>query len=413
MLKLLHIILLIKLKMSDPLNCINVPLAKMAVGAQTVYGPTPLYPFFYSQSECNGDSNRFPRYNDPVTCPSNGSPLLSDNCLRTFLSTATFSPTQTGIIDQYYVNYLPDNPQNVISNIFEESDRLVGIYVPPNFTVYFFSNDPSVTAPSASNYLKVNSGELIVNSCASELYLSDGVTKFIEPGPTFTCTDVNETICNAPFFVCVENKTFHDVILDMCIKSTPYHLVSTSNFLNSVWRPHEFACDNYIKNMCTTVTEETDEHWETCSCFRQQIELDAKYGVDAKVPVCSFGVDLSGDADKSCAFNTQAYKTSEMMSACASIAECTQTSIDNPDGLSKCESHQIRLPKELTETTQEEEDIEIPVDTFISKQTPDYVWYFIMGNVVMLVIFIGILSFVGLPNIRLNTNTNNVPKNKL
>jgi hypothetical protein len=125
-----------------------------------------------------------------------------------------------------------------------------------------------------------------------------------------------------------------------------------SNSLNQVWKGQTEGCDNLLTAVCAKNDLAKTRWAEMCSCFTQQRRLDGKYGINAEVPACCFGTDLSGDIKKSCSFNDKAYKTAKMMRNCCSLAEC-QHIVKNVNTFSGdshvvCDGQIVQLPTPKT-----------------------------------------------------------------
>ena len=208
--------------------------------------------------------------------------------------------------------------------------------------------------------LEVSNNYLQVDSCRSRVSLANGDGFFTidpqdSPGVDVNCAapadppvgwQKNATH-TAPYFILIEDSDFNSTIVDMCTTHRDVLVGSTS--LNTVWHPQSSGCDQYMTTLCASSNIASTEFKEVCSCFSQQFALDQKFGTDQHVSVCCFGEDDSGDINRSCAFNTGAYKTNAMLEGCCSFAQCTQasTKLKNPteqDGVT-CHGNLCRVSK--------------------------------------------------------------------
>jgi hypothetical protein len=400
--------------MTDNLNptpCNEGVLANMAALAQQVSAPVPPYPLFFSNSGC-GESltgSSFPSYYLPINCPP-GDVIpddSADNCLRV-MSGVSRTSTQ---IQASNINLLPstaDTGTTTQSNIFPAStDKLFSWYVPPNFSMIFFEEDPTgktvVEMLSQGKGWEVSNNYLQVDSCHSALTLANG-DSFFTAKPTITptqddCQDLatatqawKDARHTAPYFILIEEENFNRTIVDMCTADRDVLVGSSS--LNRVWFPQSSGCDQYMETLCAATNVAGSEFAEVCSCFTQQAELDRKFGADQRVPTCCFGGDPSGDVNKSCAFNTQAYKTKDMLSNCCSFAQCQKVSgsIQNPNdevGVT-CQGTFVEFPKvpAVTPTPQPGDTIEV------DEAMPGWVWVVFGAGVLFLLLFLVGLAFI-------------------
>lgn len=189
------------------------------------------------------------------------------------------------------------------------------------------------------------------------------------------------------------------MIFNMCTKNTQYTLGSDpNNSLNRVWKPQSSACDQYMTNICSTSDVTLSQYKETCACFTQQQALNVQYGPTLEVPVCCFGADPSGDINKSCYFDTNAYKTGLMSRNCCSFAECTQVVNQNPTmqadasppGEIQCVGSFVQFP-----AVPSAQPVVIPSALIVDiYSVPIYVWILFAVAVVLLLAFIFVLLFV-------------------
>ncbi len=368
----------------NPILCQNAILGKVAVSAQQTANPIPPVPLFFSSAACNAGLNGvlFPDPEKSVACPSDPSLVVGpeDNCLRVLSG----PESKTKILTKQDVNVLSGPESNVFS---DPDDRLFSFYVPPDYEVYFFKEDPrghSVESLQSSTTLKVSGDTVQVNACRSELCLPNGETFFAaneavklaaiansatsiitgttrsrfttslffrsEPYDEQACSDASRFyVHRTPFFVVIRLQEFKRTILDMCLRNRVVHIGTAR--LNDVWQPQSPGCDAFVTAFCSGSPQD-----EVCACFTQQKALDATFGDSAKVPVCCFGTDPDGVQGRSCAFNDQAYKTKDMIDNCCTVAQCSQKSqvlqASNPDANVNCiGGDRVVLPEKQTETT--------------------------------------------------------------
>ena len=401
----------------NPILC-QKTLDRVAFAAQQSASPFSPVPLFFSSGACNAGLNGsvFPNTAAPVSCPADPLriPLPVENCLRILKGT----DARRKIISTQDVNFLR-NPQRSVpdSSMFPNSDdMLFSFYIPPDYLAYFFENDPrgkSLEDLENSDVLIVSGDHVEVNACRSELTLPNGKS-FFEPNAAVkkavetniaTATILGSSLSRfslslfnrsepfdeqacasastfyvhrTPFVVLVELQDFHKTILDMCLKNRTVSIGTTS--LNQVWRPQFPACDALVAAFCAT--NSTDE---PCACFRQQNSLDDTFGRQRKVPVCCFGKDPSGDQDRSCAFNRNAYKTREMLDNCCTLVQCNQqarvlTSLE-PSAIISCVEDTDKFPIKGSKTT-------TFVEPFFDKLSNIPTW------VVMVALVTGILMLV-------------------
>lgn len=415
----------------------------LAMNTNYPFGP---YPIFFTSGQCNNSAAPdFPNYNIPMSCNANPDPdqiMAEDNCMR-IITDKDFNPYDDKTIDPQKVNVLPffyqtingikevtinSNDSYFSGNIFpaeQDSNKnyihklLISVYVPPTYRIIFYAKDPRTTPKSqAFPYLELSPGTLIVNSCFSKLSLSESIQKANpkyapdkpEFGPEFfdistflyssvenDCTPEN-LFHIAPFFVIHEVKTFESVLIDMCVNNTPYNIGSSANSLNEVWKPQSQACDNFIKIKCLNAKY---KNTPMCECFNQQRDLDNEYGEKLKVPVCCFGKSKDGDMKKACPFNSEAYKTSNMLRHCCSFAECQQVVQQSQalkdknasTGQIQCVGNLVEFPK-FTPTPTVTQITTTLVIKDIKEEIPDWVFYFMIFTAVFVIFAVIFYSFV-------------------
>lgn len=433
----------------DDTRCNEGLLADMTALASQIENPMPPYPVLFSQGECNGGlsglgAQNFPQYFESVNCPNTGVPSAEDNCLRVIENfDGSFDPLSGPALLPEQVNVLP-NRDNTDNNIFTDpTARLYSWYVPPQYTIVFFTLNPSIVTrdvAAGQGYLQVNNNQLQSDSCLTQQRLSNGDRFFdyirtkeknldcLDPpcyyngevpclrancdcnGPDQNfpvgnyCTTSQAPIgCpgvdhHAPYFVVIQNVEYPELILDMCVDNRPISLGTSLNTLNRVWKKQAFGCDSYITNLCSIGDLAQSEFKDLCSCFTQQQALNNQYGSLLDVPVCCFGEDPSGDIQKACAFNSEAYKTGSMARNCCSFAEC-QKVVNNspgmqarasPPGEIKCEGSIVQFP--VPPTSPDGPQTSVSVED--SSTIPVFVWIILGVGVLLLLLFIVILAFV-------------------
>jgi hypothetical protein len=384
----------------NPAPCNQGALADVAALATTVQNPVSPYVLMYSSSNCGGalTGSSFPQYFLPITCdPTIVIPSPSANCLRV-ITRAQYGTGET-LLDPHTINYLPSRI-STSSNIFSDPlARLFSYYIPPQYSIIFFKDNPSNHIPKTIAQLEQSSNFLEVDACHGNPILSNGESFWINNDDTPVPPNIGPTNCdikvaplnfthNAPFFVIIEEENFTSVIIDMCTSNRDVIIGASS--LNDVWFPQSPGCDSYISNLCSLSNIENTEFAETCACFTQQAALNRQYP-NLNVSVCSFGTSSIGDINKSCAFNTKSYKTATMLSNCASFAQCEQ-SIVNPNHVATnvtCQGNFVDFPI-------------IPLVTItvtpaiISESTsiPIVTWIMLVIAILFLLCFLINLSFV-------------------
>lgn len=420
-------------------------LADQAALASQIYNPIPPYPTFFSTRQCGGalSGASFPLYFSAVNCDvplddldSKGIPPPENNCLRVINAIGdTFNPTDSGVtLSPLQVNVLPGGFQKdgttPANNVFVDPNaRLKSFYCPPQYRMYFYVGNPmtmTLADAAAQGFLEVTPNELQSAPCLTQLRLGNGDTFFDyegssqpnvppcvlancdcgvapEPDPTF-CKDGGSTVScpgvqhHAPYFVVVRIEEYADMIEQMCADNRQISLGPPSNKLNRVWTPRTQGCDTFMSNLCQSSDLAQTVYKETCSCFTQQQALNIQYGVALDVPVCCFGKDPSGDIQKSCAFNTRAYKTEAMVKNCCSFAECQQVisqshemrSKAEPPGQIVCNGQLVNFPSVTTSPVGP-----IPSETQDNESTiPVYSWVMLGIAIALLLTFIILLLFV-------------------
>ena len=418
---------------TDPTPCNSGLLADIAAGAMQTYNIVDPYPVFMTAGQCSGQS--FPMYYFPMNCTSTTLPAPNDNCLRVIDNLdGTFNPLGGGTVRPDQVNRLPTGGTNPF-NVFQGPDeRMYSWYIPVNYRVVFYVGDPSVTPRStlaaSKQYLDTatiqytNNAGLMTDACLENLFLADNVTQFMPPtnptsadcrlavcacgtGKTYPagtpycnqstaavgCPGVNHA---APYFLLIKNYEFSDEILDMCVHGSQKVIGTTS--LNYVWQSHTLGCDNYVSAFCGLNDVTKTEYAEMCSCFTQQQALNQQYGSSIQVPVCCFGQDPSGDLNKSCYFDDNAYKTGAMSRNCCSFAICQQVVHDTPGiqdntttpGQVICNNTFVNFP-----VVSPQSSVVFPATYVdVSDSIPFYTWVIFAIAIVLILVFVLVLLFV-------------------
>ncbi len=339
----------------NPAPCNQGALADVAALATTVENPISPYVLMYSSSNCGGflTGSSFPQYFLPITCdPTIVIPSPSANCLRV-ITRAQYG-TGDHLLDPHEINYLP-SISSTASNIFSDPlARLFSYYIPPQYSIIFFKENPCNHIPNTIAQLEQSSNFLEVDACHGNPILSNGESFWINNNTTPIPPNVGPTNCdisiaplnfthNAPYFVILEEENFTSIIINMC--TSKQDVIIGNSSLNDVWFPQSPGCDSFVSNLCSLSNIESTEFVETCACFTQQASLNRQYP-NLNVSVCSFGTSSIGDINKSCAFNTKSYKTATMLSNCASFAQCEQ-SIVNPNHVATnitCQGNFVDFP---------------------------------------------------------------------
>jgi hypothetical protein len=408
----------------NTLPCNSGALSAMAAMAQQTDHPIAPYPLFYSSSQCAGavSAADFPLYYFPSNCPpvtAEGVSTIPDptnNCLRV-ITRASFDPSVLSHTSQ--INYLPHGKNPIVTSTLSKSGFLISYYIPPQYTIIFFEKDPSIVSPKTQmdkGQVLVQSNNFIMeNTCIANLKLANGDNFFtgLENAQTYNelysaCfpqpTDASDPTSapplklghKAPFFLLIEEEYFSNMIVDMCVSGRNITVGTTS--LNTVWHPQTSGCDKFITSLCAMSGVEKTEYAPLCSCFTQQAALDKAYGTSQNVPVCCFGTEESGDVTKSCAFNDQAYKTSDMLHNCCSFAECETIVLKSNMGQKTeetgavCQGSFVEFPKTLASKASPDTS---PVDTRETEtHIPFWVWIVFIVAACFIVLFIMGLAFI-------------------
>jgi hypothetical protein len=289
------------------------------------------------------------------------------------------------------------------SNIFENGAKLYSWFVPPQYKMIFFTEDPSLVPAieqyQSGNVLEQEPNTLIVNSCLSKLSLANGsyFLKYKQPNSTDIINecDLGQGLNDghtAPYFLIVEQENYTNMIVEMCTSNR--NVFIGTNDLQTVWKPQASGCDNFITSLCKYSSLEDTDYNDICACFTQQQALDSEYGTDQNVPVCCFGKDSSGDINKSCAFNQNAYKTSTMLSNCCSFAECEQLG-GSTGSAAVCQGSFVDFPVAPTSnSTSINNELINDTTTETEEYIPNWVWLtFIISSICLFVYMIS-LSFI-------------------
>jgi len=430
-------------------SCQEGLVAQMAAMAQQTINPVAPYPIFFTSSSCGGGGSvasgaAFPLYYFPVDCTMSTLPDPTDNCLR-IIDDPDFDPLTGGQLDASYVNVLPvlnpDYTTYAASNVFSDpTARIYSWFIPPYHRIVFYGANPATVvggrdaAVAAGYWDSGNNGSTQEDACLGGLTLSRQGTNstnyffkyysFRDP-PTFAprfypglppCIDYfcncgkQGTIpnCNppsgfptawpcpgveysVPYFVIVRTKEFAQIVKEMCTANLSYSLGTTAlGYPNGAWLNGQAACDQVVSAICNQADVTTGDDAELCTCFTEQVSLNQQYGDDLAVPVCCFG--------SNCQYNTNAYKTGDMLRNCCQFAECSQLVNQNPTmqakaspaGSIECQGSFVRFPVPATPSPSV-----MPSTITTTKSTaPLYVWLIFGAAVVMVLLFIFLLSFL-------------------
>ena len=370
----------------DPTPCNNGILKDMLRYASQTSNPVPPFPIFSSAYPCSsssvdgigtGGGTQYPLYTFYRSCPpfsssTTWSEYVSalnpvDNCVQVYSSTT--SPIElTTPLAFNQINYLPVYINHtegyfIYWNIFLEVTSLLQMcYVPPNYEVYFFRENPSYgdANPSTIEYWKLEPGQLQVDFYR---FYSNKGNSFL----TYVLEDITKLQKRwfnlGPYVVIRQLYSFSELLLKMCIERIPVYFGIPTNLLNNVWEPQTAACDSLVSNVCSNgdaslvVTGSQVTMTDACACFSQQRELNGLFGPNLNVPVCCFGTRTSNGkiTDKSCSLNEAAYKTEGMLKGCCQLAECQTLAEKMPDPGStnqiQCNGNFVVFPTPTPTTT--------------------------------------------------------------
>ncbi len=406
-------------------------LSQMAVSASQIFNTIPPFPLFYDDPSKVGsiENAEFPQVFCSVNCPSTGLPKATDNCLRIIYQGSSVhdrlieNPFTGSAIPSNLINKLPtssDSSSNIFSN---SSSRLYSLYVPPNYRIIFYKEDPSKnTLDNCGPYLEVHPNTVYPNMCEQEVGLTNGSTFFdYKPytilGNHFDCklaacrcsvkqncpAYYNDDVTidcpgvdhRTPYFIVIEVDPFSNIIKEMCLFGR--YVTIGNNGINNIWRAQSQGCDNFMTNYCNR-SDLNAEDEEFCACFVQQKELDHHYGKELDVPVMCFGVSKSGNVLKNCPFNRKAYKTQAMLSSACSFAECSSIVNKSPKlqentptpGNIECAGSLVQFPAKVTPTP----SAQPKSVTHTVKTIPFWVWIMFGISGLLIIGFLISLSFV-------------------
>jgi hypothetical protein len=429
----------------NPDPCNNVLLADQTALASQVQNPLPPFPVFFNGGQCGGggapSASSFPLYYFPSDCSFTTIPTPINNCLRV-INDPDFDPFHGPAIDPQFMNVLPggtDQLGNPANNVFTDpNSRLYSFYCPPQYEMVFYHLNPMTNTreiATAAGYLHFTGNQLMVDACLSDARLNNGLRflnynndpnftppcleaycncgkvdgqgnpQIFDAGPSY-CLSPNQASVpcpgvshNAPYFIVIQRQDYSDIIREMCVNNRKVDLGpdAPDNSLNRVWKAQAFGCDTFITNLCTVSDITQSEYAEMCSCYTQQQALNNQYGTSLDVPVCCFGQDPSGDIKKSCAFNSEAYKTNAMLQNCCSFAECQTVVNDSPGmqaqasppGEINCQGNFVQFPVPPVTVT-----VLPSVIVTDTSSIPIYVWIVLVIAILLLLLFVVILSFV-------------------
>ena len=354
-------------------------LRQVTAEASEIQNPVPLYPVFFLKERC-GDA-QFP------------DPIKSINCRA---GTNCMAITPVGIYKESAV--VAAKYVNKFTTMFDPYQYANSFYVPENYKIHFFVQDPSLTKPSSIVRFTAMQNQLYTNLQARNLILSDGSTPFYS-GITPRITH----------YVVEKVESFTELLLDMCLYNRQITLGSAMNPLNPAWTSKTKGCDNLVKSLCTYADSASvygGKYKKICNCKHQKQQLDTEFGVKNDVPVCCFGKGTDGKLD--CAFDPDAYKSAETIRGCCSFAAC-QSLVENPvnnlkqktstPGIIHCDGKDVQFPPKPKPS---EAAKVIPGSTTTKKEIPKWTWYVVGATIVFLIVFIILLSLV-LPKKKTNT----------
>jgi len=377
----------------NPTLCNQQSLRVLALSlsdANNLFQPLPL---FYSESQCSAgvalnqtktsDKKQFPSFNDVMDCTSDY-PIQTNNCIKVTSSDImnSYRTVSSYRLSLSQFNVAPFD--NLTSNMFDNTQRIHSIYVPPGMQVTFFKDDPRTTPYITNHRITFKSGQLILDTCFQNLKLSNGSTSFfnfndsnkqmtsdfwftkylsIEKNPKdqYNTTNDPDIITN----LATVNKSIQDVCDDSNIKhSAPYVVIelitSFSQLLKQTcltnaalfigdtdmrqfWHPQSSACDQLMTQYCSQNTLDS-----ICTCFEQQKKLNRMFSESLEVPVCCFGHLVANSMGDSCSWQPSAYKTNHTLQSCCQHTECERL-ITNIIGIDETQSNLFctSVPTEL------------------------------------------------------------------
>lgn len=380
----------------------------MAAFAQIIDSPIEPSPMFFNQNSCQGSS--FPA-KDGSSLPL---AVIDEDVYQEIVQSGQPLPASV-------VNQLKSVKAGSTSFGDKTFGTILGFYVPPNYRIIFFTEDPSTKPPGKIvDPLEFRPGTLITNTCCSQLewgqaklnFLMKPVPPILPGGPPTQQPLKPEDCCadnfksdafyhSAPFLVVIRRESIDEMVVDACsyqrqISVGPYSL-------NQVWKPQTRGCDQFMSAMCAQPI--TADLADTCACFIQQGNLDDTYGPDVKMPVVCFGSDADkpGDKSKNCAFNSKSYKTYDMVQNSCSFAECQQLiNVDHPafasTGQIQCDGSfaQSKLPQAfvaVSVSTPEDDGGDTTLRKLVS-HVPEWIWGFFGTGISLLLAFFVCLTFV-------------------
>lgn len=419
-------------------KCNNGPLQQLYAAATNVQQPLEPFPlFFRNDINCNqGGSftgfNVFPQLGGKVDCPVDLSNLgTALNCMVTrqgdldFKSSSTLSELNELPHDKTQGNILAFQQPKDDSSDTGSPFHLYSMYVPFNYKVYFFRDDPRHVALNqvrANGYLVAEPDTIYPN--LTQVRLLNANLPFLSITKTTTsikcsgnrrgvrCTvegkaGTKETY-NAPYVVICRLESMENAIVQMCTNRRQINVGNRS--LNFIWEPQTQECDDFMISYCRSSKIKTSE---ACACFDQQERLNAKYGNELGIPVTCFGSDVTNANETPCAKNNKAYKTSKMIDNTCTVPVCEQT-VKVFEGLHetaaakgitniKCDTTLVSIPKPrepnektshtgpINNSNSPQEIHEAKIET-ISRSVPSWPWYLVAGGILVFIIFLFVFA---------------------
>jgi len=400
---------------TDPTPCIQHVLPDAFAMATQVASPIEPMITFYTGYQCNVETASvpsFPSQTVVIDCEEDSDtdfPSPTGSCLRIMDEDPVLANTK---VPHDKVNYLASHDKN--GNILKKGYALLSMYVPPQFRVIFFGKDPSTTEPDDQDDVMVTipPNTLYTDMCSQGPTLNNGES-FLEkadtsvdcPDPSATDSDspeVKNLTHRTPYFVVVRLKHWSDVLIDVCTRNAAVSVGAPQFQLRNIYKPETAGCDNLMKTICKS-NQLSKQNKDICDCYIQQKLLDKKYGPHLRVPVCCFGTDPGGNINKNCAYNSAAYKSFNMMRSCCTFAQC-QTVVQNnkkmqeaaaDEGQIQCSGNFVNFPPPATSGSSDaDSDVTLPSTTITHSFFPHWIWYMMVGTILLIIAFISTLAFV-------------------
>jgi hypothetical protein len=400
---------------SYAVTCNNNFLQPMAAFAQVVDGPEDPIPLFFNSNSCSGayipDRENASDGASPLSvfeCTSSLLHVMDESLYNDFVAQDMSLPSE--VVNILKGGLTDCGSGSTTANSFGDPgfNCVLGFYVPPNYRIIFFKENPSKTPPGTIlEPLEYGPGTLITNTCCQQIQWGPSKNSFLKDknGQPLRvdqcCTKAfpADAAHTAPYLIVLRREMLHDMILDACVKQRQITIGPYS--LNQVWKPQTSGCDDFMTAFCTQPLLNTDSSQEACQCFWQQAALDRIYGASVKLPVICFGTDEDhpGDISRNCAFNPKAYKTFAMQQNGCSFAQCEQTirqsSINNKiqcDGSFVQSSLPARAEVNVSVTVSPTDDV--IYDRTVVSTMPEWIWAIFGTGVSMVLVFFVCLTFV-------------------